>query len=121
MRVPALLLLMLLTGLACTDTYRVPSDVIPRKKMEKMLWELIQADRYEESFRSRIDSTDSLRKLGYLRLYEQVFKVNDVSREEFFHSYRFYLSHPNITSVMLDSIARQSERMRDELYKREPK
>jgi hypothetical protein len=57
-------------------------------------------------------------KMETLRLYEQVFRLHQVSREEFRKSYQYYLDHPAINQVLFDSLTAMGVRMRTESYSR---
>lgn len=101
---------------ACTNTSKIPQGIIPKQKMEVILWDLIQADR----FGALVLMTDSTKKdidLENMKLYQQVFRTHNVTKEEFKISYKFYLSRPDITKVIFDSIAVKAERQRAGLYR----
>lgn len=100
---------------ACTDKTSIPADVIPREKMEKVLWDMMMADRFAAQYlvrdSTRINVTDST-----FKLYSQVFSLNDITREDFVKSYKFYLTRPDLTKVMFDSILLRANRQKEELY-----
>jgi hypothetical protein len=100
---------------ACTNSGRVPAGIIPMQKMEIILWQLIQSDEYV----NRQLAKDSLKKTSVekMKIYQQVFDLNGTSPGEFKKSYQFYMSHPDITKIMFDSIAVQAGRQRAEMYK----
>ena len=51
-----------------------------------------------------------------LKLYEEVFRLHKVSREEFRNSFQFYQDHPDITRVLFDSLIARGNRMRSDSY-----
>jgi hypothetical protein len=102
----------------CSDKDRVPGNVIPKEKMEKILWDIIQAERFSASFLVK-DSTKNV-KTETFKLYEQIFRLHKITRDEFVKSYKFYLSRPDIAKVMFDSLSTHANRSREELY-RNPK
>lgn len=102
---------------SCTDKDKVPAGVMPKEKMEKVLWDMIQAERYRETFVR--DSAKDLKKETFT-LYAQVFKIHEISKEEFVKSYKFYMSRPDIARTMFDSLATRANRRREELYKPQP-
>lgn len=105
----------LLTLSACTDDQKIPKDIIGKTKMESILWDMVKADRFVNGF--VIKPNDSVyRKQEVATVYAQVFKVHGITQEQFLKSYKFYLSRPDITKVLFDSIAAKSERRRAELY-----
>ena len=102
---------------SCTDKDKIPAGVLPKDKMEKVLWDMIQADRYRESFVH--DSALDLKKEQF-KLYAQVFEIHQITKDEFIKSYKFYMSRPDITRIIFDSLATRANRRREELYKPQP-
>jgi hypothetical protein len=102
---------------SCTDKDKTPAGILPKDKMEKVLWDMIQAERYRETFVR--DSALDLKKETF-KLYAQVFAVHQITKDEFIKSYKFYMSRPDITRVMFDSLATRANRRREELYKPQP-
>ena len=99
---------------ACSNSSAVPDDIIPGKKMEIILWQLIQSDEYV----NKLLAKDSLKKNSTerVKIYQQVFDLNGNTMSEFKKSYQFYMAHPDITKVMFDSIYARAERQRTETY-----
>jgi hypothetical protein len=85
--------------------------------MQQVLWDMIQAERFRETFIR--DSALDL-KAETFKLYAQVFDVHNVTKDEFVKSYKFYMSRPDISRDMFDSLATQANRQREELYKPKP-
>lgn len=106
---------------ACSDKNRIPSDVLGRDEMQAVMWDMIQADRYAAMF----FPSDSVRKKDIktetLKLYDQVFQIHKISQEEFVKSYKFYLSRPDISKMMFDSIYSFANRKREEDAKKQMK
>lgn len=103
--------------ISCTDKDKIPAGVLPKDKMQKVLWDVIQAERYRETFIK--DSSKDL-KAETFKLYAQVFEIHKVTKEEFAKSYKFYMSRPDIARDMFDSLATQANRRREEMYKPKP-
>lgn len=104
--------LIILAIAGCTDHSKVPTDIIRRDKMEKIMWDMLQADRFVNSF--ILEGKDSLpeKKKEADIFYDRVFQINGISRNEFIKSYKFYLGRPDLAKIMFDSIsARASSRM----------
>jgi hypothetical protein len=103
-------------AVACTDNQKIPEGVIGKQQMEGILWDMLQADRYVNFYiHSSKDSTLDKKKEAAI-FYERVFQMHGISRDEFIQSYKFYLSRPDITKVMFDSIASRAEKRRAEVY-----
>ena len=76
---------------------------------------MIQADRYATIVLSR-DSTKNLKEETFV-LYEQVFSIHKINRQQFVKSFKFYMERPDISQVMLDSLATKANRRREEMYR----
>ena len=111
-----LVIVLLAAGIGCSDKKGVPSGILGREDMQMVLWDMVQADQYSTYFAK--DSTRLNLKLENMRLYEQVFQLHHVSREDFARSYKYYLAHPDLTQTLLDSLIAMGNRIRDESYRR---
>src|SRR5687768_8943172 len=114
-----ILFLMTFLMVACTNTAKVPEGIIPKKKMEVILWDIIQAERFNALFQIK-DSASQNILLERFKLYEQVFAIHKTSKEDFIKSYKYYLSRPDIAKVIFDSMTVKAERRKAESYKRVP-
>ena len=101
----------------CTDKDKIPAGVLPKEKMQKVLWDVIQAERFRETFIR--DSSKDL-KAETFKLYAQVFAIHKVTKDEFAKSYKFYMGRPDIAREMFDSLATKANRAREEMYKPKP-
>ena len=101
---------------ACINKGKIPSDVLPREEMEKVMWDMIQADRFSSQFMERDSTLHKNIKIENLKQYERVFELHKVTREEFVHSFKFYLSRPDINRVLFDTMAARANRRRGEMY-----
>jgi hypothetical protein len=114
------LIILIVSG--CTDNKKIPPGIIEQPRMEKILWDMMQADRYVASFIVPDRRDDSaVKKEKTAVLYEQVFRLNKISRDDFLKSYKFYLGRPDLTKVMFDSIAARADRQRNEMYRTSPR
>ena len=93
----------------------VPSGVIGKEEMGDILWDIMQADQYAANYIVK-DSGKVNVKMETLKLYEEVFRMHKVSRDEFRKSFQFYQDHPDITRTMFDSLVAKGNRMRAESY-----
>jgi len=78
---------------------------------------MAQADQYAALYLAK-DSAHVDRKTETLRLYEEVFRLHQVSREEFSKSYQYYLKHPKLNQLLFDSVIMRGARARSEDYDR---
>lgn len=85
--------------LACSP--KTPA-VMPVNQMKVILHDLMKAD--EWFVRISLKDTNAQKKNEHIRLYEQVFKIHQVNRDDYFKSYRFYAAHPIQFKVLIDSV-----------------
>lgn len=100
---------------ACADKDSVPSGILPKEKMGAVLWDMIQAEQFSTTYLAK-DSGKIDLKTEDLRLYDQVFRLHGITREDFRKSYRFYQDHPDITRILFDSLLARGNRLRTESY-----
>jgi hypothetical protein len=87
----------------------LPAGIIEPQKMENILWDKLRADAYcSEIIARRNDSiNDTLENIKYLKL---IFEKHKVSKESFDQSFHYYNKHPEIMSVIMDSIIAKQNR-----------
>lgn len=80
----------------------LPPEIIKPKKMEEILWDIVRAEALSKE-RANRDSSVILEneKTG---LYNEIFLIHNISKEQFDKSYTYYNNHPDIMGTMLDSI-----------------
>jgi hypothetical protein len=113
-RVGWLVIALLVTGSSCSDKKSTPSGILSREEMQNVLWDMIQADQYSAYLAK--DSARVNLKMENLRLYEQVFQLHHLTREEFSKSYKYYMDHPDLTQPLFDSLLIMGNRLRTESY-----
>ena len=99
----------------CSDK-SVPSGILPREKMEIVLWDMIQADQYAVVLAKDSAAHIADLKAERLRLYDQVFRLHDVSRDKFRKSYQYYSDHPELSQDLFDSLLVRGNKLRSEEY-----
>lgn len=103
---------------SCTDKDKIPKGVLGKEKMQKVLMEMIQAERFRDGFIVYDSSKDQ--KTETFKLYAQVFELNKISKDEFIKSYKFYMSRPDIAREIFDSLSSQVTKIRESLNKPTP-
>jgi hypothetical protein len=87
------------------DKDKVPKDILPKEKMQEVLWSMITAGEFLNGSILSRDSVDRVAESS--RVYGQVFQIHHVSREEFDKSYFYYREHPDLMQVILDSLTKK--------------
>ncbi len=84
---------------SCSGKTEIPPDVMGPEKMEKVLWDVFMADVAAQQI-SGNDTTvvlsDKIKELT-----EESFRVNKIKEKDFFHSYNWYIKHPEIFNRLL--------------------
>lgn len=93
--------------LACSQR-PVPKGVLASDKMEKVVYDILKVDEYLNNFALK-DTTVSIKKKRSI-FYEQVFKLHNTNRKEFYSSYKYYQQHPDIQKILFDSLLAKTSR-----------
>ncbi len=104
MRTGLLIVLAIIFTAGCKNKNAVPNSVLPQKKMQAILWDMMRADQFLADYVLNKDSTLN-KTTESLKYYQQIFAIHKTSKEEFQHSFSFYKSHPVLLKVMMDSIS----------------
>lgn len=88
--------------LSCGNKNGIPKGVLKQEKMQAVLWDVLRADAFTYQFITK----DSAKKpeVEMAKLQQQIFATHKTTREEFYKSYDFYKTHPEIIQPMLDSM-----------------
>ncbi len=92
------IVLLVLTLASCSSS--LPEGILPPEKMTKIVGEMIQVDEYINNFLQRDTAVKKKRSI----YYEQVFRLNKVSRQDFYKTITYYEQHPDIQKTMFDSL-----------------
>ena len=111
----SLIIFMFMVAAACTDKTSVPSGILPKEKMEGVLLDMIVADRFSSQYVIRDSAKVNVQEETF-RLYSQVFSIHNISREDFVKSYKFYLSRPDLSKVLFDSVSARANRLKEAAY-----
>jgi hypothetical protein len=102
--------------IGCTNKSKIPSGVLPQARMEKVLWDMMLADRFAAQFILKDSAKKNVSEETF-KVYAQVFSLNNISREQFVKSYKFYMTRPDLSKVLMDTILKRADRLKEESYK----
>ena len=102
---------------ACSDANDVPRKIIGMEDMEKIIWDMVQADQFSIQYLKKDSARLNVRQ-ETMKIQDEVFQIHHVSKEKFQESLRFYLSHPDLTKTLFDSLSAKAVRLRTEVYHR---
>lgn len=111
MRSIVFLLLLVFTLVCCSSKNDVPRGIIPPDKMQLIIFDLLKADEFVNSF--VIKDTSLNRNAEVMKLYQQVFTVHQVERDEFYKSYQYYQAHPDKSKMLIDSLTARQTRLQN--------
>lgn len=93
----------LVTG--CNNKNKIPRQVIPQNKMQEVLWDMMRADQFlNEYILNRATGLDKAAER--VKMYNKVFSIHQLSREQFNKSFNYYKEHPALFKAMMDSISK---------------
>jgi hypothetical protein len=94
----------------------MPTDIIGIEKMKFIVWDMERAGILaEEEHRKDKDSITLTH--AKMELYQQVFNLYHITKDEFYQSFRYYEEHPDKHKILLDSLSAYAGRERQNLYK----
>lgn len=97
----------LIIGCSTSDADK---DVIPKEKMTKVLWDMIEVDELA-TLRLTRDTAINAKK-ERIELYQKVFQLHKISREQFSKSFTYYSGHPDLIKGLFDSLEARGTRER---------
>lgn len=99
---------------ACSRSRKVPSDVIGKDRMGRILYDIglaegaVETEYYRDSSRNK----DSLLRTQL----DKVMAIHGTSREEFRRSYDFYKRNPLILKEVVDSLQSRAQRNQQRMF-----
>jgi Domain of unknown function (DUF4296) len=87
----------------CKNKDAVPNSVLPRDKMQAVLWDMMRADQFLSDYVLNKD-TSLKRATESIKLYQQVLAINGITKEKFERSFSYYKAHPILLKAIMDSI-----------------
>jgi Domain of unknown function (DUF4296) len=101
------ILVLMAVFLSCKSS--IPKDVLSPKKMQAVLWDVMQADELAEYYSTKDSSFKNLGK--HADYYEKIFSLHKITKEDFTKSLSYYENHPTALKPILDSLQSFGERL----------
>lgn len=102
------LFIVLFFAISCADKKKIPKDILPPQKMQAILWDMISAGEFLNTFILKKDSAVNKDSVS-LKIYGQVFHIYHITKEQFDKSYSYYRDHPELMKVIIDSLSKKQE------------
>ena len=83
-------------------------SVLPINTMKLVLWDILKADEWYTQ--TTIRDTLHKRVNENFLYYEEVYKIHHTNKEQFYHSYKFYETHPDQFKILIDSVVAYGDR-----------
>ena len=91
---------------ACSNKDRLPQGVLPKQRMREIMWDMIRAGEFLQSYVLSKDSTIN-KAAEHQKWYDKIYEIHKTSRAAFEKSYTYYKAHPMLMKEMLDTLARR--------------
>lgn len=98
-------ILLLLTSFISCSRKDQKKNILPEKEMREVMWDLMRADQYVAAFLPH-DSAHNKRDQS-IKLYEEIFQIHKITREQFKTSFDYYSSRPDLFQPIVDSLAQK--------------
>ncbi len=89
---------------------KLPEGVLDTEKMQAVYWDYVRADIYAHETIRGDTNRDAAKE--NIKLQNKIFFLHNVTKEEFYKSYDYYLNHPVRMQEMIDTMTvRQQKRI----------
>ncbi len=105
MRLSATIIFCCLVMAGCRSEEKLPSDILPREKMQAVVWDMMRADQFLSTYVHGRDSTLNKDSTS-IRAYQRVLAVHNLQKEDFAKSFAYYKAHPALMKQIMDSLSR---------------
>ena len=97
---------------SCSISSKKTHNILSFQEMQNVTWDCMQTDEFliNYVFKDTLLHKDSVTALKY----EQVFKLHNTNKKQFFESLKYYQSKPDIYKKLLDSISAFGFRIKKE-------
>lgn len=91
---------------SCKDKDELPKGVLPKKKMQEVLWDMVRAGEFLNGFVLYKDTAANKAAISQA-WYERIYKLHKITKKDFDNSYAYYQKHPVLMKEMLDSLSKK--------------
>ena len=105
-----------LLGVSCAKKH---DAILPINDMKAVMWDMLNAD----SWFSDMSMRDSVMRASKknLEFYNEVFVQHDITKDQFYKSYKYYEINPKKMKVLMDSVEAYGTRAKLKLDAKPPK
>ena len=95
----------------CSCKSSIPKDILPQKKMQAVLWDIMQADEVVDYYSTSDSSFRSLSR--HVDYYRKVFALHQITKDAFTRSLKYYQDHPANLKPILDSLQHYEQALQE--------
>ena len=93
-------------ALSCWDKSELPEGILPRQKMQEVIWDIIRAEEFLNGFIIYRDT--SIDKIAESKKwYDKIYQLHKITKKDFDKSYAYYKDHPVLMKQILDSLSKK--------------
>ena len=85
-------------------------EPLPVQVMKRVMWDMMKAD--EWYLTASLKDSSLVKKKANLKMYDQIFALHTVTKDQFYKSYHYYEAHPMEMRTLVDSIDQFAQRER---------
>ncbi len=116
-RIRLIVYCLILLLLSCVNRNRVPTGILGQQRMQSILYDIILADALNGT--AVIKDTSIKIDDANAALFQKIFDLHKISKQDFLKSYRFYLRHPDLLKPVIDSLSAVINRQNTDIEKRD--
>lgn len=91
---------------SCSDKNKLPKDILPREKMEAVLWDMLRAGEFLDSYVFNKDTAiDKVAESE--KWYDKIYQLNGITKEQFKKSFAYYKDNLTALKPILDSLSKK--------------
>ena len=102
MKIFSVILLLAFLFFSCSEKEK-KAGILSENKMREVMWDMVRADQYVTDFLIK-DSTLKQNEES-IKLYEEIFHLHKITRQQFQKSLEYYSSRPDLFRPLIDSLA----------------
>ena len=93
--------------IACSGKNKTPDSILPPPKMEAVLWDILRADELATVY--KVNDTLKSPLQWHTGMYDTIFKLHEVTKEEFHKSFLYYQGRPDLLKPVFEKLSKQSD------------
>lgn len=107
-------IILVLGSVGACKSKQASGDILPLDSMKLVMWDMMRAD--EMAVNESIRDTGINKRAHNIPLYKEVLTIHHLTKEQFYNNYHYYLAHPDLNKILIDSLTSFAERKRNQQY-----